>query len=131
MRGGFLDELDGSGTRIFFSEDKALPKAWVNAWGNSSANLDVDSSTILFFFLFEKEIGLIIDRDARIGALISCFSFLACSFVLVPFVGGLYGGRYGGKGEVSHDSSEEESDEMMIVSWSELMLIFLGENLWL
>ena len=32
--------------------------------------------------------GFIEARDARIGALISCFIFLACSLVLVLFLGG-------------------------------------------
>ena len=64
--------------------------------------------------------------DFRMGALISCLNFLACSLVLAPKVGGRYGGRYGRRDdcEACGASSEEESEVVRsMISLPELIVV--------
>ena len=81
---GCFGGLDDDG--IFF---KASVKAWVRALGSSSINpYDCLDGGFGFFVCFFEEIGLMLASDLRMGALISCLNFLACSLVLAPKVGG-------------------------------------------
>ena len=67
---------------------------------------------------FGYGINWIVASDFRIGALISCLNFLACSFVLPPNLGGLYGGG-GIRFSVSWDDADDddsESEEILIGS---------------
>ena len=65
-------------------------------------------------------------KESRIGALISCLDFRACSFVLPPYDDGRYGGKRGGGGiwfSVSGPDAEFESEETLIVSWLEVITV--------
>lgn len=94
---------------------------WIGIQGFGSSDdsdEDGDLGGITPLPLDELGVWLRFKRSLNTGR--SCFLFLACSFVLHPLWGGGNGGTYGGSGV---SSSDEESEEMLMISGVDFILI--------